>query len=113
MWTSAQALSVSPEQRQILERWIRAPSTPQNIALRARLILMAGAGAANNRIADGLGISRSTVILWRERFRAGGSGALTETAPGRGRKPSISAERIKTIVDATLQTTPPGATVAL
>jgi len=65
MWTSAQALSVSPEQRQILERWIRAPSTPQNIALRARLILMAGAGAANNRIADGLGISRSTVIVWR------------------------------------------------
>ena len=110
MWTSAEALPVSPEQRRILERWIRASSTPQNIALRARLILMAGAGAANNRIADELGISRSTVILWRARFADGGPAALTQTAPGRGRKPSISAERIKAIVDATLQTTPPGAT---
>jgi transposase len=110
MWTSAEALPVSPEQRQILERWIRAASTPQNIALRARLVLMAGAGAANNRIADELGVSRSTVILWRARFADGGPAALTETAPGRGRKPSISAERIKAIVDATLQTTPPGAT---
>jgi hypothetical protein len=35
---------------------------------------------------------------------------LTEVAPGRGRKPSISAERIKAIVEATLHTTPPGAT---
>src|SRR6266545_2400956 len=110
MWTRAAALPVSPEQRQILERWIRAASTPQNIALRARLILMAGAGAANNRIADELGVSRSTVILWRARFADGGPSALTETAPGRGRKPSISAERIKAIVDATLHTKPPGAT---
>ncbi len=89
---------------------MRAPSTPQNIALRARLVLMAAEGSANNRIADELGVSRSTVIVWRARFTDGGPAALTETAPGRGRKPSISAERIKAIVDATLQTTPPGAT---
>jgi transposase len=80
------------------------------VALRARIILMAADGAANNRIAGELGVSRSTVILWRARFADGGPSALTETAPGRGRKPSISAERIKAIVDATLQTTPPGAT---
>lgn len=110
MWTSAEALPVSPEQHQILERWIRAPSTPQSIALRARLVLMAAEGAANNRIGAELGLSRSTVILWRGRFAAGGPAALTETAPGRGRKPSISAERIKAIVDATLHTTPAGAT---
>ncbi len=110
MWTAAQPLPVSPEHRQILERWVRAPSTPQNIALRARLVLMAAEGAANNRIADELGVTRSTVILWRSRFAEGGPTALTETAPGRGRKPAIGAERIKAIVDATLHTTPPGAT---
>src|SRR3990170_2890791 len=71
---------------------------------------MAADVAANNRIAGELGVSRSTVILWRDRFSAGGRGAPTETAPGRGRKPSISAATIKAIVDATLQTTPPGAT---
>jgi len=110
MWTAAQPLAITEAHRQTLEIWLRAQRTPQQVALRARIILMAADGAANNRIAQELGVSRSTVILWRERFRAGGSGALTETAPGRGRKPSISAERIKTIVDATLQTTPPGAT---
>jgi transposase len=110
MWSSAEPLPVSPEHRQILERWVRAPSTPQNVVLRARLVLMAATGAANNRIAAELGVTRSTVILWRSRFAEGGPTALTETAPGRGRKPAIGAERIKAIVDATLHTTPPGET---
>ncbi len=110
MWTAAAPLAITEAHRRTLERWLRAQGTPQQVALRARIILMAADGAANNRIASELGVSRSTVILWRDRFSAGGTGALTETAPGRGRKPSISAETIKAIVDATLQTTPPGAT---
>ena len=109
MWTAAQPLPVSSEHRQILERWVRAPSTPQSVVARARLVLMAADGIANNRIAAGLGVTRSTVILWRSRFAEGGPTALTETAPGRGRKPSISAERIKAIMEATLHDTPPGA----
>src|SRR3989304_4697899 len=110
MWSAAAPLPVSPEHRQILERWGRAPSTPPNIATRARVVLMAAQGTANKRIADELGVTRSTVILWRSRFTEGGPTALTETAPGRGRKPAIGAERIKALVDATLHTTPPGAT---
>jgi transposase len=110
MWTAAVPLPVSPDHRAILERWVRAPSTPQGVALRARLVLMAADGAANNRIAAELGVTRSTVILWRARFAEGGPTALAETAPGRGRKPAISAARIKAIIDATLHTTPPGAT---
>jgi transposase len=110
MWSAAAPLPVSPEHRQILERWVRAPSTPQNIATRARVVLMAADGAANNRIAEELGVTRSTVILWRSRFAEGGPTALTETAPGRGRKPAIGAERITAIVEATLHSTPPGAT---
>jgi len=110
MWTAVEPLPVSSDHRAILERWMRAPSTPQGVVLRARVVLLAADGAANNRIAAELGVTRTTVILWRRRFAAGGPTALTETAPGRGRKPAISAERIKAIVDATLHTTPPGAT---
>ena len=110
MWTAAEPLSITEPHRRTLEQWLRAQRTPQQVALRARIILMAADGAANNRIATELGVTRSTVILWRDRDAEGGPTALTETAPGRGRKPSIDAERIRAIVEATTSTTPPGAT---
>jgi len=54
-------------QVQTLEIWLRAQRTPQQVALRARIILMAADGAANNRIAQELGVSRSmgrTGVCW-------------------------------------------------
>jgi hypothetical protein len=48
------------------------------------------------------------VILWRARFAQQGLTSLSEIAPGRGRKPTPAAGKIKEIVDATLQTKPKG-----
>jgi len=110
MWKPAEALSISPEQRQALETWLAARKTPQRLVLRAQIILKAAAGAANHRIARELKTSRPTVLLWRGRFQAGGLAALTEDAPGRGRKPQISAEKVSRIVEATLHQKPPAAT---
>jgi transposase len=101
---------VSEQQRDVLERWVGAQKTPQSVAVRARIVLLAAAGESNSRIARTLGVARSTVILWRSRFAEGGTAALTETRPGRGRKPQISTAKIKAIVRATTQTTPPGQT---
>jgi len=101
---------VSDEQRALLERWVGAQKTPQSVALRARIVLLAAAGETNSEIARRLAVSRPTVILWRSRFGEGGTAALTETRPGRGRKPTIPAAKIKAIVRATTQTTPPGQT---
>ena len=101
---------LSEGQRGLLERWVNAQKTPQSVALRARIVLAAAAGASNSEIARTLGVSRPTVILWRGRFAEGGAAALSETRPGRGRKPTISAAKIKAIVQATTQTKPPGAT---
>ena len=102
--------ALSEEQRALLERWAGAQKTPQSVALRARIVLLAAAGESNSQIARALAVSRPTVILWRSRFAEGGAQALTETKPGRGRKPTISAAKIKAIVQATTQTTPPGQT---
>ena len=110
MWIAAKPIPISQDHRRTLERWVRALSVPQGVARRARIILMAADGAANNRIAAALGVSRTTVIAWRRRFAEGGPDALTRTAPGRGRKRIITAEKVKRIIDATLHTTPPGAT---
>ncbi len=48
--------------------------------------------------------------MWRERFRVDGPQALREVKLGRGRKRTISAEKVKEIVQATTQTTPAGQT---
>lgn len=110
MWTVPDALPVTAEQRRTLETWVAARNTPQKVVFRSRIVLLAAEGKANRRIAQDLGTSRPSVILWRQRFVAGGTAALTEDAPGRGRKPVIKATKIKAIVTATLQTKPRAAT---
>jgi transposase len=110
MWDVPQALAISPEQQRTLEAWIAARNTPQKVAFRSRIVLMAAEGKANRRIAQELQTSRPTVILWRQRFAEGGPTALTEESPGRGRKPRISSEKVQQIVEATLHTKPKAAT---
>ncbi len=110
MWKAASPQSLSSEQRRVLDQWIRARNTPQSLVTRANIILRAADGLSNYRIATELHVSRPTVLLWRQRFEAGGPLALTAVKKGRGRKPSISPQKIQQIVEATLHTTPQGAT---
>ena len=110
MWSVPEALPITAEQRRTLEAWISARNSPQKVVFRAKLVLLASEGIANRKIAQQMDASRPTVILWRQRFVAGGPEALVDDAPGRGRKPEISAGKIKQIVDATLQTKPKAAT---
>ena len=77
---------------------MRAQNTPQSVALRARIVLLAADGLPNSRIAREVGVSRPTVILWRERFRQGGPDGLTKIAPGRGRPVTYNADRVKQII---------------
>jgi len=103
-------LAITTEQRETLETWIRALNTPQIIALRSKIVLLAADGLSNVKIASDLKVSRPTVILWRERFLNGGPEALTMILPGRGRRFTYSAEKVQSIVEATTQTKPPAAT---
>jgi transposase len=61
-------------------------------------------------IASRLGVNRKTVRLWRERFGSEGLSGLWEIAPGRGRKARYGAERIRAVIEATLQSKPAGNT---
>ena len=93
-----------------LDEWVRAGSTPQQVVLRARIILEASLGRSDQVTATMLGIRRETAALWRRRVREQGIGCVWEIAAGRGRKPRYDAARVGQWVDATLQTKPPGAT---
>src|SRR5881397_1304247 len=96
--------------RQQLNRWIAAHQTPQQVVQRARIVLLAAQGKNDPDIADELQLNRKSVALWRHRFLDEGAATLWEVEQGRGRKPLYSAEKVKAIVDATLQTKPKGMT---
>ena len=110
MWDASEPLPITAEQRGTLQTWIAARNTPQKVVFRSRIVLAAASGSSNRRIARELNTSRPTVILWRNRFMQGGPAALTEDAPGRGRRTQITAAEVKEIVEATLHTTPKAAT---
>src|SRR5215469_1977045 len=110
MWNVPVSLPLNQEQKKVLQTWVAARNTPQKIVLRSRIVLLAAAGKANRRIARELGISRTTVILWRKRFQQGGPAALAEEAAGRGRKQTITPTQVQQIVEATLHSKPKAAT---
>jgi transposase len=96
---------ISDHQRQVLEGCWRAEvaaergeARPDRVARRRE--------SFKQQIARQLGVSRPTVIVWRARFAEDGPRALSETKPGRGRKPTITAAKIKAVVDSTTQTRP-------
>jgi transposase/transposase-like protein len=99
-------LPVADEQRSVLEKLIRSQTAPYRDVQRARALLMASDGFANTRIARELGVSATTILNWRERFRQDGLKDFSSVRPGRGRKPSIAAEKVEEIVRLTLQETP-------
>ena len=66
----ASEIVLSEEEGRELELLARRRSTGQGLAQRARIVLAAAEGGHNGLIADRLGVCRSTVGKWRERFAA-------------------------------------------
>jgi len=103
-------VSLAEAEREQLEQWVAAHGTPQQVALRCRIVLAAAAGETNLGIADATQVDVKTVALWRGRFAEAGSEGLWEIAAGRGRKPTHSPNKIKAIIRATLTSKPRGMT---
>jgi len=104
------AVTITEPDRQELERWVSAHRTPQQVAQRCRIILEAAKGQKDKEIAQSMEVNRKTVALWRQRFFKEGPDCLWEVAPGRGRKPRLSADKVEGIINTTLRSRPAGAT---
>jgi len=61
-------IKLSDEERQGLEKLVRRHSTPQQIALRGRIVLAAADGKNNAQIAQEFGLNVQTARLWRNRW---------------------------------------------
>lgn len=90
MSRAARPLRVAAPERRSLRVLYRRSSVRRRVRLRARIVLAAALGLPNRRIAELLGVSRPTVILWRKRYLQGGIVALLHDAPRPGR-PSLRA----------------------
>jgi transposase len=110
MWTKADALPVSEVDQDLLQHLIRCGSTPQKLALRARILLGAAAGKSNYQLSQELHVSRPTILLWRQRYVEAGLAGVLKDAPRPGRKKMITPTKVEAIVTATLHTTPKDAT---
>ena len=65
------SLKLEPKEREQLKQLINRHQTPQQQALRARIIMLADEGQNHREIARELNISRKMARLWRERWLAG------------------------------------------
>jgi len=63
---------------------VRSSAGRAGLAQRARIVLLAADGESNTAIAEKVGVSRPTVIGWRERYAASGLAGL-EDEPRSGR----------------------------
>ena len=79
-------ITLTAQDRLDLEAVIRKATSPQRDVFRARIVLLAAAGATNTEIAEELACTRKTVRKWRGRFAEAGRAGLAD-APRSGRPP--------------------------
>src|SRR6266511_3001752 len=102
MFQPAPSLWVDANQEKRLQSLVKSGKTPQKVAVRARIVLLAAEGVANHAIAARLDISRPTVLLWRSRFTRAGVPGLLKDARRPGRNKAVPPEAIQRVVEATL-----------
>jgi transposase len=110
MQAPADPLALTDGDRGILTRLAASQTASLRLVLRARVLLMAGDGVANSRIAERTGLSVGTVRTWRARFLVDGVAKLGKVSSGRGRKATISPAQVDEIVHLTLHSVPDGET---
>jgi transposase len=87
----APVVTLNPVTAATLQHLERAPSTPQGLAQRVRIVLAAAVGQTNQQIGAALGLPEVTVGKWRRAFTARGLDGL-EDALRSGRPPKYGAE---------------------
>jgi transposase len=99
---STSGLVISEQDRATLRSWTRSSTVAAGRVERARIVLAVADGRGTSGTAREVGVSRPTVIKWRDRFRAHGLEGL-EDEPRSGRPKRIDD---RAIIAATLRKPP-------
>ena len=93
------SLEITPAQQKDLDRLFKAPSTPQKLIRRIRIVQMAAQGLDNAQIATQLKTSRPTVGMWRQRFIDLGIAGVLEESPRPGRPQSLETQKVQRVLN--------------
>jgi len=93
-----------------LEKVARSATAAHREVVRARVLLDAADGVGNKTAAARHGVTAVTVRSWRKAFEVDGLTTWGKVAKGRGRKPTVSDEKVAEIVELTTKTRPKGQT---
>ncbi len=103
----ADPVTILPEQREALEQLVRTRSTPQQLALRARMMLHAADGVGVRESARELEVWPKTVRHWRRRWRQAADGQPVPErladAPRSGAPPTYTPEQICAVIAMTCE----------
>lgn len=99
-------IDLTEAERTTLETLVRRHSTPQQLALRAQIVLSAATGLNNTQVGRALAVNVDTVRLWRNRWCALQTVSLDdltvaerlEAAPRPGAPARITPEQVCQIV---------------
>ena len=104
-----QALTLSDEERETLQRWSRRPKSPHSLAQRSRIVLECAKGLDNVAVAAKVDVNQATVGKWRRRFLERRlDGLVDEPRPGAPR--TISDDDVERVIVRTLEDKPTDAT---
>jgi len=111
MFPGAAGLAVDDGQKRQLESLLRAGTTPQKLARKCEVILLASQGVPNQAIAQQTGLSRPSVIAARALLAGGGVEALRRRQKRNRSRSVLTPELEQKILDTTLKppTVPTGA----
>jgi putative transposase len=106
-WLAADPVIVLPAYREALEALVRAHSTSQQLALRARMILHAADNIGVRESARELDVWPKTVRYWRKRWREAPDGQSVPErlcdAPRSGAPPTYTPEQICAVIAMTCE----------
>jgi transposase len=102
-------ITLSDNERETLQRWVRRQKSAQALALRSRIVLACAEGRTDRDIAAELRVNPVTVSKWRHRFADGRLEGLGD-APRPGAARTIGDDVVESVLVDTLEPAPADAT---
>ena len=103
------AFELSSKEKSLLKALLRRHRLPQNLAFRARLILLSASGYSAQEAAEGESCCVQTVYHWRKRFQSGGLDGLADR-PRSGQPKKLPEKKIREVLQMTVERIPQEAT---